>query len=374
MAGWIMERERRDGMIVFDIGYRVAGRLVKRKGGATRHEAEVALRAALTAIDTGRIRAHTTETVGDYSQRWLDRHAPFVSTGSLTDYRNAVELRIVPTLGAVRLRALTRGQIEQAVAQMQRMRPRRGSSRAGYSAKTINNTLTTLSQILSSAVDDGLIAENPARRAGGARRTLRVHEEFREIDYLHPDEIRAYLAACHPEFHDLAATLALAGLRISEALALQPNDVDPELGLLRVSRSLLDGSPGHLKDKTPRSVEIGPRLGSILRARASACREAGLRILFPDPIQGGYLDRRRIARLWHQPALRDAAIGRHLTVHGLRHTAAAAWLIAGQQSLEYVRRQLGHASIRQTQIYAHLERRGRGTAADATEGGIWGDA
>jgi hypothetical protein len=30
MAGWIIERQLRDGRIVYDIGYRVAGRLVKR--------------------------------------------------------------------------------------------------------------------------------------------------------------------------------------------------------------------------------------------------------------------------------------------------------------------------------------------------------
>jgi hypothetical protein len=41
--------------------------------------------------------------------------------------------------------------------------------------------------------------------------------------------------------------------------------------------------------------------------------------------------------------------------------------------MEYVRRQLGHDDIRQTQIYAHLERRGRSSAADQTERGIWPD-
>lgn len=34
-------------------------------------------------------------------------------------------------------------------------------------------------------------------------------------------------------------------------------------------------------------------------------------------------------------------------------------------------RQLGHASIRQTEVYAHLGRRGRGQAAADTESAIW---
>ena len=93
-------------------------------------------------------------------------------------------------------------------------------------------------------------------------------------------------------------------------------------------------------------------------------------MLFAEP-DGSYIDRTAIARRWHNPALRDAGIDMHLRLHDLRHTAAAAWLIAGKQSLEYVRRQLGHASIRQTQVYAHLERRGRSQAANRTEDAVW---
>lgn len=38
-----MDRRLRNGDLVYDIGYRVNGRLVKRKGGTTRGEAESAL-------------------------------------------------------------------------------------------------------------------------------------------------------------------------------------------------------------------------------------------------------------------------------------------------------------------------------------------
>lgn len=140
--------------------------------------------------------------------------------------------------------------------------------------------------------------------------------------------------------------------------------------MIVVARQLKNGTGARLKDKTPRSVEIGPRLGDRLERRAHASRRARRRMLFAE-LDGSYIDRTVIARRWHEPALRDAGIDMHLRVHDLRHTAAAAWLIAGKQSLEYVRRQLGHASIRQTQVYAHLERRGRGQAAAHTEDAVW---
>ncbi|MGZ6563151.1 MAG: GNAT family N-acetyltransferase, partial [Solirubrobacteraceae bacterium] len=48
-----------------------------------------------------------------------------------------------------------------------------------------------------------------------------------------------------------------------------------------------------------------------------------------------------MSRDWHKQALEDAAL-RDMPLHALRHTAAAAWLAAGN-SLMYVQRQLGHA-------------------------------
>jgi integrase len=374
MAGWIIERRLRDGRVVYDIGYRLAGRLVKRKGGDTASEAEAALTIALAEIETGIIRAHTTYTLAGYAARWLELRQPFVSGGTWHDYRYAVEIRIAPTLGSVKLRDLTHAAIREAVVQWQKMRPRGRRRASGYSAKTINNTLSVLSDILGTAVAEGLIRDNPTQRQGGAaRERLHVHADFRELEYLDPDEIPRYLAACDDEYHDLGAVLALAGARISEALALEPRDVDARGGLLVIARSLSEDAPGHLKDQTPRRVEIGPRLAKLLGQRAAACRRRGEPLLFPDPVGGGYIDRRSVARRWHEPALRAAGINRHLRVHDLRHTAAATWLIAGKQSMEYVRRQLGHKDIRQTQIYAHVERRGRSTAADETERGIWGD-
>jgi integrase len=373
MAGWILERKLRSGALVYDIGYRVNGRLVKRKAGATRREAEAALVLALAEVESGVIRDHTTETLGVYAMRWLTRRAPFIESGTESAYRNDIVWRIAPTLGALRLRDVTAETIEQAIVEMQRMKPRRGSGRATYSAKTINNTLTTLSGILGAAVNDGLLRQNPARRQGGAgERRMRVREEFCEVAYLMPDEIPGYLEACDPAYRDLAEVLSLGGLRISEALALEPRDIAADDGVIIVARQLKNGTGGHLKDKTPRSVEIGPRLAERLERRAHATRRARGRVLFAEP-DGSYIDRTIIARRWHEPALRDAGIGMHLRVHDLRHTAAAAWLIAGKQSLEYVRRQLGHASIRQTQVYAHLERRGRGRAAAHTEDAVWAE-
>ena len=82
------------------------------------------------------------------------------------------------------------------------------------------------------------------------------------------------------------------------------------------------------------------------------------------------LDRNTVSRDWHKDALQDAAL-RDMPLHALRHTAAAAWLVAGN-SLMYVQRQLGqHADIGTTErYYGHLERHVLAAGAIATEDAI----
>jgi integrase len=59
-----------------------------------------------------------------------------------------------------------------------------------------------------------------------------------------------------------------------------------------------------------------------------------------------------------------------MPLHSLRHTAAAAWLAAGN-SLMYVQRQLGHSDIATTErYYGHLERHVLAAGAVATEEAI----
>jgi integrase len=81
------------------------------------------------------------------------------------------------------------------------------------------------------------------------------------------------------------------------------------------------------------------------------------------------LDRSTVSRDWHKDALQDAAL-RDMPLHALRHSAAAAWLAAGN-SLMYVQRQLGHADIGTTErYYGHLERHVLAAGAIATEDAI----
>ena len=139
-------------------------------------------------------------------------------------------------------------------------------------AKTINNTLGTLVVCLNAAVKDRVIASNPAL---GIERLPSAHIEH---DYLRLHEIPLYLDTCIAIYRPLAEVLVSAGLRISEAIALQIADLELEKagGFIVVYRShkkahTRRATSGSTEGDRFRSVEIGPALSRTLQDQL-ACR------------------------------------------------------------------------------------------------------
>jgi integrase len=216
-----------------------------------------------------------------------------------------------------------------------------------------------------------------------------------ERHYLRLQEISLYLDACLDAYRPLAEVLLHAGLRISEAIALQIGDLELEDtgGVIVVYRSQKkthsQGSAnGSTKGDRFRSVEIGPHLSGVFKDQIARRGESGTRKqpdapVFVMPVRrrkaerGRWagagdpapLDRNTVSREWHKLALQEAGL-RDMPLHSLRHTAAAAWL-AGGNSLMYVQRQLGHADIATTERhYGHMERHVLAAGAIATEEAI----
>ena len=96
------------------------------------------------------------------------------------------------------------------------------STPSELAAKTVNNTLGTLVVCLNAAVEDGLIATNPAIRVA------RLPAAHNEREYLRLHEIPLYLDSCAEVYRPLAELLIGSGLRISEALALTVGDLELE--------------------------------------------------------------------------------------------------------------------------------------------------
>ena len=377
-SGGVYSYRTADGVRWRFVYRRSDGTQTTKRGFASERAARDARRRLTEQVERGEVR-HTKETFGAYWERWLARRKPYLEGGTWAGYEISGRKRLVPAFGARSLGELSVADIREFVAELAE------EVDAGeLSAKTVNNALGTLVVCLNSAVDDGLLSVNPALHV------QRLPPAHIERDYLRLNEILRYVDGCSDAYRPLAELLIGTGLRISEALALRVGDLelDGAGGTVVVYRSRKADSVGSTKSDRFRAVEIGPSLCSVLRDQIArraelAAGDRAAAVLFVMPVRiakrskgrwesagvGRPLDRNTVSRDWHKQALEDAAL-RDMPLHALRHTAAAAWLAAGN-SLMYVQRQLGHADISTTErYYGHLERHVLAAGAVATEDAI----
>jgi integrase/recombinase XerD len=142
--------------------------------------------------------------------------------------------------------------------------------------------------------------------------------------------------------------LYATGLRVSELVSLQLNDLDLEARLL-VARG---------KGSKERLVPVGAPAGEAVRDWLAGPREALLRgrrsrDLFVTG-RGRRMTRHGFARLLLRHA-RSAGLRRGVSPHALRHSFATH-LLEGGADLRAVQAMLGHADVATTQIYTHVER------------------
>jgi integrase len=359
------------------------GKQTSKRGFTSQRAAHEAYRRVVEQIDRGELR-HSDETFGSWWETWLRRRKPYLEPNAWRAYDVDGRIRLLPAFRDTRLDKLDIQQVRSWMEQQAE------AVEAGEAApKTVNNALGALVVCLNAAVKDRVIAANPAIGVG---RLPRAHIERH---YLRLQEIPAYLDACIEEYRPLAEVLVHAGLRISEAIALQIGDLELEDtgGVIVVYRSQKKthrpgAANGSTKGDRFRSVEIGPHLSQVLKDQVARREEIGTgdpqdAPVFAMPVRrrkaerGRWagtgdpapLDRNTVSREWHKLALQDAGL-RDMPLHSLRHTAAAAWL-AGGNSLMYVQRQLGHADIATTERhYGHLERHVLAAGAIATEEAI----
>jgi integrase len=126
-------------------------------------------------------------------------------------------------------------------------------------------SLGSLYRMLRFAIRRKWITDN---RVAGLEPEERPSIDAKDKRVLTPDELRALIDAASPDSRAFIATLALTGLRQSEALGLTWQDIDLDAGLVRLRYQLERGGRGRVKLKTPaarRDVVMLPALSDLLR-------------------------------------------------------------------------------------------------------------
>jgi integrase/recombinase XerD len=173
------------------------------------------------------------------------------------------------------------------------------------------------------------------------------HIPYPRIKRRHPvvlsagEVVRLLKAIRNLKHRTVAMVLYGAGLRISEALALELRDIDSARMVITVR---------HGKGDADRQVALSALLLESLRTYWLAYRPAGC--LFPGADPEKPMVSSTIQRALKAARVR-AGIAKPAGPHVLRHTYATHLMEAGTD-LRVIQTLLGHRSIRTTQIYTHV--------------------
>ena len=191
----------------------------------------------------------------------------------------------------------------------------------------------------------------------------RPHREAIQFKYLETDELKILLDhMAVPVWRLFTEFLALSGLRIGEAIALEPSDIDLATHQIHVSKAYDSVNKRVSSAKSLcsiRDVFIQPQLENVIRQLDTEMKRRRLRygirkkklpFLFSE--DGTYLKYYAFNKYFRENT--EKYVGRPLTPHALRHTHASLMLEKGVP-IDVISRRLGHENSRITrEIYLHV--------------------
>ena len=311
---------------------------------------------AQSAIRRGTLRGPSNVTIAEACEAWErgveegqirnrsgDPYKPSVIRG----YSQSIRLYIKPELGARKLSALTRVEVQDFADRL---------LASGLDPSTVKNALKPLRVIYRRALARSEVAINPttALELPAARgRRQRIAD---------PAEAAALLEALPPADRAHWALALYGGLRRGEIWALRWEDVDLEAGVIHVRRSW-DPKAGEIEPKSAAGTRRVP-IASVLRRiliehKLRQGGDAATRIVLDvdGKLKHSTTLTERAHKVWRKAGLEPIGL------HECRHTFASL-MIAGGVNAKALSTYIGHASISITMDrYGHLMPGSEGEAA-----------
>jgi integrase/recombinase XerD len=284
-------------------------------------------------------RSRTGASTG-WPERYLDYLAAErgLARNTLAAYRSDLR-RLERALGERGVQDVTRNDL---LAVLQQMRT------AGCSPRSTARWLVSVRGFLGHLHAEGVLAEDPSARID-APRTWRALPKV-----LSGREVEALLAAPEPStprgLRDAAMIelLYATGLRVSELVGLQLDDLRIDAGFLRCT------GKGGKERVVPIGEEAAAKLQSYLAGGRPLLRQAASADSLFLNRRGRALTRQGFWKILKEYG-RRAGLRGVLSPHVVRH-AFATHLLENGADLRSLQVLLGHADISTTQIYTHVNR------------------
>lgn len=213
--------------------------------------------------------------------------------------------------------------------------------------KTIRNILIPLRTVLDDAVNDDIIERNPLDRVKLNKLLNRkpkqlINKKEYVVDPFDLNEINAILQQAEfKQARHLFQFAFFTGLRISELIALEWQDIDWINGLAYVQRAVVEREEKSTKTEAgERFVLLLPPALEALQAQKEFTFMAGKRVFHNPKTHRPWVDDAQVRRSCWQYMLRRAGV-RYRNPYQTRHTYASMMLSAGENML-WVAKQMGH--------------------------------
>lgn len=288
----------------------------------------------------------------DYAKTWLKTYKSNKRTNTVAMYNNIVNKHIIVALGHLKLKDITRSDIQLAV-----------SERSEH-YRTCEQFRMALKQILASAIEDKLITFNPCSKIelpDKPRTTKRALTE-REKDAIKN-------ANFTPRERCFVYLIFFFGLRREEALAIIPSDFNFKASTLTISRGVIfDGNLGKIEaTKNTTSDREIPIPDSIKPFFISYINNLPNFYLITKA-DGELMTKSSYDKMWASIIKKmNAAVSTDaecklrqqpisgLTAHIFRHNYATMLYYSGI-SIKMAAKLMGHSSTKMImEIYAHLD-------------------
>jgi integrase len=288
----------------------------------------------------------------ELAERWLASRTADASTVRQAELQ--IRRHMNPTWGSRSIISIRPSEVQAWISGLQ----------TNLAAKYIRLIFQNFRAVLSSAVEDGLLAKNPA-----VSRSVNLPAISQQrIEVWTMEQMRSVVAHHPASFRAVPLLGAMCGLRQGETFGLRIQDIDFENQEINVRQQikLIDTKPTPAlpKMRKTRVVPMPDELVRALRTHLDASEVLpGEQTLSPG--EGGLLfsfrERKPLNKNYYNPTIWKPAITaaglpliRSNGSHALRHFCASRWLDYGV-SIRAVSEYLGHADPGFTlRVYTHM--------------------
>ena len=314
----------------------------------------------------------------EYIKKWLENTKTHVDLVTYNGYKQYAEKHIIPYFEPKKLslQDVRMSHIEEYY-NFKAIGGRLDGHERGLSLRTIKLHATVLSLVFKYAIREGIIRDNPVELA----RFPNIQKSKPKDNYYTVDECKKLLELSEgTPLHDIMVVTLYYGLRRSEAMGLRWIDVDFDRSTITIQHTRTLNGVVVEKDrtKTQSSNRVYPLIDEVrnilLKLKNEQERQKDLLLNkytdsgyifvndFGVPYHPSYPTQMLYKLIKKHPELK------HLTYHGLRHSAASLLLVRGW-SMKEISEWLGHSNIHITMnLYTHIDMASKRERAEALNG------